>query len=233
MAQKYNSRLIFGIDNPFIDYDALAVPVHSGIVKSFLLLQQRARTQGFELTIASGYRSFERQLLIWNEKVSGNRPVYDDAGKQVDLSDLEPWQQVQAILRWSALPGTSRHHWGTDIDVFDRAAVPADYRVQLSQDEVADDGPFGRFHLWLDQQIAKNDAEGFFRPYNEDRGGVSPERWHLSYGPLAAPLQNAFDKNALVSILQQESIMLGDTVIAHLDEIITRYVTIPESMYPS
>ena len=35
------------------------------------------------------------------------------------------------ILEWSALPGASRHHWGSEFDVFDLAALPEGYRVQL------------------------------------------------------------------------------------------------------
>ena len=33
--------------------------------------------------------------------------------------------RIDAILCWSALPGGSRHHWGTDCDVIDAAALPA------------------------------------------------------------------------------------------------------------
>ncbi len=33
-------------------------------------------------------------------------------------------ERVAAILVWSALPGASRHHWGTDCDVIDAAALP-------------------------------------------------------------------------------------------------------------
>ena len=36
---------------------------------------------------------------------------------------LAPDALIETILLWSALPGGSRHHWGTDVDVFDAAAV--------------------------------------------------------------------------------------------------------------
>lgn len=231
MKQMYNSNLVYGTDNTVIDYDSLNVPVHHEIVKPFLTLQAGAREQGFELTIASGYRSFERQLLIWNEKVSGVRAVFDNDGNTIDMSELSPWQQVQAILRWSALPGTSRHHWGTDIDVFDKAAVADDYQLQLSQAEVADDGPFGPLHQWLDQQIESNTAQGFLRPYNEDRGGVAPERWHLSYAPLARALQQRMSTEDLAALLGCQTMQHKETVLAHLDEILHRFVAVPESVY--
>ena len=89
------------------------------------------------------------------------------------------------MLRFSALPGASRHHWGSDIDVFDAAAVPEGYRPKLDNAEVADDGVFGPLHRWLDERIAAGGSRGFFRPYDLDRGGTAPERWHLSYAPAA------------------------------------------------
>lgn len=227
MTHMYNN-LLYGTDNSFMDYDSFSVPVHREVVKPFLVLQSKARQQGFELSIASGYRSFDRQLLIWNEKVSGVRPVIDDHGNTIDLKELSPWQQVQAILRWSALPGTSRHHWGTDLDVFDKAAVAEDYQLQLSVDEVADSGPFGPMHLWLDQQILNQQAEGFFRPYNVDRGGVSPERWHLSYGPLARSMQSSLDVDGLRKLWESVPLSHSETIIAHMDEILERYVIIPD-----
>ncbi|NIM47861.1 MAG: D-alanyl-D-alanine carboxypeptidase family protein, partial [Gemmatimonadales bacterium] len=86
-------------------------------------------------------------------------------------------------LRWSALPGASRHHWGTDLDVYDLAARPEGYEVELIPEEVDAGGMFGPLHEWLDGRIAADAAFGFFRPYERDRQGVAPERWHLSYAP--------------------------------------------------
>ncbi len=48
---------------------------------------------------------------------------------------------------------------------------------------------FGPLHDWLDRRISASEAFGFFRPYDLDRGGVAPERWHLSCGPVAASFQ--------------------------------------------
>jgi hypothetical protein len=38
---------------------------------------------------------------------------------------------------------------------------------------------------WLDDQISADNAEGFYKPYDVDRGGVAPEPWHISYRPVA------------------------------------------------
>jgi LAS superfamily LD-carboxypeptidase LdcB len=100
-----------------------------------------ARRAGFDLRIASAWRSFERQRDIFNAKIRGERAVLDDADRPVDLSRLSEREVVHAILRFSALPGASRHHWGTDLDVFDAATLPAGGKPALSQAEVCAGGP--------------------------------------------------------------------------------------------
>ncbi|GAB5415614.1 MAG: M15 family metallopeptidase [Congregibacter sp.] len=160
---------------------------------------------GFELRIASGYRSYARQLMIWDNKLTGKRPVLDADDQVIDLETLSIAQRLEAVLRFSALPGTSRHHWGTDLDVFDAAAVDSDYCVQLNNEEVSEGGCFTRFHDWLDERIASGESFGFYRPYDRDRAGVAPERWHLSYAPLARECQNRLDAEALVSLWRRGS----------------------------
>ena len=133
---------------------------------------------------------------------------------------------MQAILRWSALPGASRHHWGSDLDVYDAAAVDARYAVQLTPEEVNPGGPFAPLHAWLDQQIAGNDCEGFFRPYAIDKGGIAPERWHLSYAPLAAECESALQAEALLQLLCEcDTLALAPVVEAHWQEIYQRFIT--------
>ena len=233
MSEKYIRYLVVGRDDSQIDYDSLEKPVHRDIVKPFLALREKAREQNFDLAIASGFRNFDRQLLIWNDKALGVRPVLDDAGEPLDIARLEPWELVQAILRWSALPGGSRHHWGSDIDVYDRAAVAADYQVQLSAQEVADGGPFGAMHCWLDQQIEQLSAEGFFRPYDRDRGGVAPERWHLSFAPLARQFEELLTVDTLRRVLASQPLLLKEAVLSHLDEIFARYIRVWKQGGPS
>ena len=112
-----NKYYLCGLDDHLIDRDTM---LHRQIIEPLHLLQEAATVAGFNLTVASAYRSFERQLSIWNAKAEGRRVVLDSAGLPVDMMALDPWQQVQAILRWSALPGASRHHWGTDLDIYDK-----------------------------------------------------------------------------------------------------------------
>ncbi|MGK0500125.1 MAG: LAS superfamily LD-carboxypeptidase LdcB [Oceanicoccus sp.] len=223
---RLNDAHIYGLDDEFIVRHDLGFSVHRDIVEPFMLLRTAAQAAGFELAIASGYRDFERQLAIWNAKASGQRTVLDSDGEPLDLSELDPWEQVQAILRWSALPGASRHHWGTDIDVYDKAAVAGGYSVQLTDQEVFGDGPFAPLHGWLDRQIADTACCFFFRPYQTDTGGIAPERWHLSYRPLAEQYQSAMSIASLHNFISEQPIKLKNVLLAHVEEIFFRFISV-------
>ncbi len=207
------------------------------VAAAFADLQRDAQRAGFELAIASSFRSFSRQLAIWNGKASGIRPVHDDEGRAVVIDRLPPAQQLQAILRFSALPGTSRHHWGTDLDVYDAAAVEPGYRVQLSVQEVAIGGVFDPLHTWLDARMAAGESHGFYRPYEKDRGGVAPERWHLSYAPLSIACAAQFRADMLASCWDCEEaaggVLLREEIEVQLQDIMTRYVVVPHNWCPA
>ena len=224
--------LLTGRDDTFIDHQHLERPVHRAVIEAWQQLASAARAVGFDPAIASGFRNYQRQLQIWNAKAGGERVLLDAEGQPLERRSLSDWQLAQAILRWSALPGASRHHWGTDIDVYDRAAVAADYVVQLTPAEVADDGPFGAFHRWLDQRIASGDSYGFFRPYAEDSGGIAPERWHLSYAPMALYYQRQLTPERLWTALDAPGLALRSCVQQHWPEIFERFVWVAPALYP-
>jgi LAS superfamily LD-carboxypeptidase LdcB len=225
--------LLTGRDDAFIDHQSLERPVHRDMVAAWRELAAAARGAGFDLAVISGYRDYQRQLRIWNEKAAGTRPLLDDNGTALNLDSLDDWQKVQAILRWSALPGASRHHWGTDVDVYDRSAVADDYAVQLVPAEVAESGPFGPLHRWLDERIAAGSSFGFFRPYDVDRGGVAPERWHLSYAPLASYYQKQATPTRLLAALDVPVLALRGCVHRRWQEIYQRYFWVPPEVYPA
>ena len=205
--------------------------------RAFGRLQAEAAEAGFALAIASSFRSYERQRTIWNGKAGGQRPVHDDAGRPVDMATLSRGEQLRAILRYSAIPGTSRHHWGTDLDVYDAAALPADYRLQLSPREVAPGGLFDPLHRWLDERMAAGASHGFFRPYARDTGGVAPERWHLSFAPLAQACEARLSRELLLSCWAcdpgEEPLALLDEIQADLPAILARYVAVATGWCPA
>src|SRR5688572_2341659 len=105
--------------------------LHREVVAPYLAMRAAAAADGIDLVAFSGFRDFDRQLGIWNGKFRGERPMQDRAGQPIDALTLSPADRVTAILWWSALPGASRHHWGTDFDVMDAQALPAGYRLQV------------------------------------------------------------------------------------------------------
>jgi len=206
------------------DAEALGAPVHRDVVGPFRALRAAAAERGFGLTILSGFRGFDRQCSIWNRKADGDMAVLDSAAISLDIGTLSEKELVFAILRWSALPGASRHHWGTEVDVFDAAARPDGYEVELVPEEVESGGMFGPLHDWLDTRISSATAFGFFRPYDRDRGGVAPERWHLSCAPAAAPFVDGLSLEVLRATIRDADLRLKDAILAHLDEIYERFV---------
>lgn len=225
---KIDKRLLCGIDNhELIDVPQLQCRMHRAVVAPLLALKDAALIAGFDLQVASSYRSFDRQLHIWNSKVRGGRPVLDTDGKPLDIADLSERELVFAILRWSALPGASRHHWGTDFDVYDRSLINEDYVVQLTVAETVDDGPFAPFHSWLSKTLGKNHTD-FYRPYAQDTGGVAPEPWHLSYAPVAEHYAQQLTEDVLRAQIEASPVLLKKIILENLSEIYQRFICVLE-----
>jgi len=202
----------------------LADPVcalHKDAIAPFLAMRAAAAADGIDLVAFSSFRDFDRQLTIWNGKFRGERLMQDRAGRPLDPLSLSPADRVTAILWWSALPGASRHHWGTDFDVVDARAKPAGYKLQVVPAEYQSGGPFHGLTTWLDAHMH---VFGFFRPYNTDRGGVSPEPWHLSYAPVAQRAQTAFSAQKLRSVLADSAIEGREAVLESLERNFATYV---------
>jgi LAS superfamily LD-carboxypeptidase LdcB len=198
-----------------------ACTLHKRVVSPFLTLRAAAAAEGIDLVALSSFRDFDRQLAIWNAKFRGERPLQDRAGRPMGVTSLTPAQRVEAILWWSALPGASRHHWGTDFDVLDAAALPPGYRVQLIPAEYRAGGPFHRLTTWLDRHMHEF---GFYRPYATDRGGVAPEPWHLSHAPVAAAAASQLRVEGLRTVLEESDIEGKPEVLAALERHYSTYV---------
>lgn len=126
--------------------------------EAYLKMREAALKEGIDLTIVSATRNFNSQLAIWNRKwnnLSGGDSI-----------------RVRKIMRYSSMPGTSRHHWGTDIDFI---SVETDYWTH---------GHGLKAYRWLQTNAPKY---GFYQPYTGDpqRTGYAEERWHWSYYPIS------------------------------------------------
>jgi LAS superfamily LD-carboxypeptidase LdcB len=204
-----------------VDLDEPRCTLHRAVVRPFLRMRAAAAKAGIDLVPASSFRDFERQRAIWNAKWNGERPLLDRHGRPLDARALSPGRRVAAILAWSAAPGTSRHHWGTDLDVWDRAAVPAGYRLELVPEEYSPDGPFARLTAWLDRHMTRY---GFYRPYATGRGGVQPEPWHLSHAPTAREASRRLRLSTLVAAIEGGGVEGAPALLRRLPTVYARHV---------
>lgn len=191
--------------------------------KAFQGLQKSAVKNGFNLQPASSFRDFARQQLIWNGKFHGERKVHDDAGNALDLTQLDDWQKCQAILRWSALPGASRHHWGTEIDIFDPDLLPSGQALQLEPWEYEQGGYFFELSEFLAENLPHFD---FALPFMAMPSGkkIGREPWHISYVPLSELASEQFSPEILLQAWQGEEIGGKEALLKYLDQIFQEFV---------
>lgn len=145
---------------------------HKDAVAAFVRMAEAAEANGYPLRVVSAFRSFEDQKQIWEDKWSGKTLV--NRGK-LPKTHPDPKARAIKILEFSSMPGTSRHHWGTD---FDLNSLNNSYFNTR-------DGR--RIYDWLTQHAAEY---GFCQVYSAkgaDRpSGYEEEKWHWSYMPVAS-----------------------------------------------
>jgi len=190
-------------------------------VAPFLALREAAARAGFDLVPVSSFRDFERQRAIWNAKFRGERPALDRRGRRVDMTALDDGARVETILLWSALPGASRHHWGSDIDVADGGVIARGYEPKLEVEEYRRGGPFAALSGWLGDHMRRF---GFYRPYTRRGRGVQPEPWHISYAPVAVPALARMSERLLAQAIATGGVEGEAAIPARLPSIRERYL---------
>jgi LAS superfamily LD-carboxypeptidase LdcB len=221
-AAPLNSLQVTGrIATHVHDLSDPACVLHPRAARAVQAMWTEARQAGIDLCVVSAFRDFNRQLAIWQAKFNGQRPLLDPSGAVIDGSKLYESALIDAILIWSALPGASRHHWGSDFDVVDAAALGPSEQPQLVPDEYRPGGRFERLHGWLDSNMGRF---GFFRPYATWQGGVRPEPWHLSYAEVAVPALRVLSLEVLREAIAEADMPGRETVLARLPELYQRYV---------
>lgn len=135
------------------------------VYEAFKKMYEAARQDQVRLLIVSGCRTFNDQQCIWDNK-------WKSASYQAIGNEKE---RALAILQYVAAPGTSRHHWGTEIDF--NSAKLAYYQA----------GEGKKMYEWMKKNAHRF---GFYQPYTpfgDDRpSGYREEMWHWSYRPLSA-----------------------------------------------
>ncbi len=212
-------KLILGLNEEPLVEIASNCKVHHAIINDLNKLVMAAKKDAIDLTIASPFRSFERQQLIWNNKARGLRPIKDADNNVVDTTLLSDEQLLDYILHWSALPGASRHHWGTDMDVY--APSMLSQSLQLEPWEYQTGGPMEQLGDWLDDNLT---SYGFFRPYSTFNNGVAIEPWHISHIEQSKPLLEQLNIELIEQVITENDIGLKNSVLAKLESIFNQYI---------
>lgn len=158
---------------------------------AFIEMKKAAYQDGISIEIVSSYRSFDRQLAIFERKYL---QYTEDEG-------MEPLQAIDKIIEYSTIPGTSRHHWGTDIDIIDSSKKTEGDVLDPSKFE--EGGPFADLKAWMDEHAREY---GFYLVYTNEskRRGFKYEPWHYSYAPLSVPMLEIFRKKNILQLLVNE-----------------------------
>jgi LAS superfamily LD-carboxypeptidase LdcB len=192
-----------------------------GVIEPFTKMQKAAIKDGIDIQICSSFRDFDKQLSIWNRKWLGELPLLSLDDEIIDPNSLTETEKIHAIMLWSALPGASRHHWGTDFDIYDKNEVEKrQHKFRLVPSEYEEQGPCGALSNW----ISKNASNfGFYLPYRDYVGGVAREPWHLSHEKSAKEITSQFAINALYAQLEQTDILGKNQVLICLEDLVHQY----------
>ena len=140
---------------------------------AFKAMHTDAKLNGINLQILSASRSFYHQKSIWEAKWNGKRRV--GGIRNITRTIKNPTKRAQKILEYSSMPGSSRHHWGTEID------------LNSFSNSYFERGQGKRTYDWL---VANAPRYGFCQPYTRKDAnrpnGYNEEKWHWSFKPLAA-----------------------------------------------
>ena len=149
-------------------------------LSAFLKMAAAANADMIDLKIASATRNFDYQKDIWNNKWTGVTLV---EGNDLSKSIPDGLERFKKILEYSAAPGTSRHHWGTDIDI--NGAELKYFETSRGQ----------KVYEWLEKNAP---SFGFCQTYDlkgSARGtGYNEEKWHWSYLPLSQTFTKEYKK---------------------------------------
>jgi len=175
--------------------------------EAFKKMHTAAKKDGITLTIRSAARNFDYQKGIWENKWTGNRLLSDGTNVAKDIAD--DVEKSLRILEYSSMPGSSRHHWGTDIDLnsFDNKWFASGEGLKLYE--------------WMQKYGMEY---GFCQVYCEKGShrehGYNEEKWHYSFMPQSRDLLN-FAKEHLQ--IKDISGFKGDHTAQEVD-IINKYI---------
>ena len=147
------------------------MPVHRLVFDAFKRMQAAASRDSINLKIVSAARSWTKQRSIWEARMQGH-------GYRGNLSREQKIVIIRRSLRYNSMPGISRHHWGTELDLC--SVDPAYFETARGR----------KIFRWLSEHAGDY---GFVQAYtapeiDSSRTGFFSEPWHWSYAPLSKPI---------------------------------------------
>lgn len=193
------------IENKYADREGLYM--HKEAYQAFKRLHTEAQKRGINLVIRSAARNFNYQKGIWERKWNGNTIL--SSGENAKVVYPEAKDRALKILEYSSMPGTSRHHWGTDID------------LNSFENSWFEEGEGLKLFEFM-ETVGKE--YGFCRPYtskgSERPEGYNEEKWHYSYVPVSKYYTEFAKKNLKNEIIKG---FQGSEVAVEID-VVNKYV---------
>jgi LAS superfamily LD-carboxypeptidase LdcB len=202
---------IMGKFNPASHQDFALIPksycdksglyLHNKTLEAYKKMHAAAKADGINLTIISATRNFEVQKGIWERK-------WRTYQKQSSLANIQDKDYTIAlkILEYSSMPGTSRHHWGTDID------------INSLKNDYFETGEGKKVFEWMQ---TKGKKFGFILVYTEGRNsGYNVEKWHYTYQPLSKFITNSAKEKVKNDMIKG---FLGDYLAPRVD-MVKKYI---------
>ena len=187
-AQHIDPLFVLGKTSP-----PLVGSMQEEVYEAYERMRQAAAKEGIDIKVVSAHRSYNRQREIWNAKY-----------KTLTLQGLPAKDVIQEIITYSTLPGTSRHHWGTDIDIIDNAN-PQSGDVLLAE-KFYGDGPSSALRSWMNRNAADY---GFLEVYTDhpNRKGFAHEPWHYTYHSLSKAYLEVLTNQVISEIAKDEQLL--------------------------
>ena len=205
-TQEINTEILIGMDDSRIVSDTILLEKET--YSAFIKMKDAAEKDGIIIKLVSGFRDFYKQQMIWNNKYK----------KFTNEFSLDGPTAIKEIIRFSTIPGTSRHHWGTEIDIIDKNFE--NEKDLLISKKYEEGGIFSSLKKWMDKNSKRF---GFYIVYDDDsnRPGFEYEPWHYTYKPVSDLYQREFLKLNLKSIISKTKVE-GKEFIN--DEFIKKYI---------
>ena len=192
---------------PESDADRTGMYMRKEAYAAFQQMKAAALNAGVELQIRSAARNFDYQKGIWERKWTGETIL--SSGDNAATAFPDSKERAMKILEYSSMPGTSRHHWGTDIDLnnFNNSWFETGEGLKLFE--------------WLE---ANAHNYGYCRPYTaKDKmrpNGYNEEKWHWSYTPISDSLTQLAETHLTSQMIQG---FMGDEVSTEIN-VVNNYV---------